>query len=125
MNREKYLPIGSVVLLKNAKKRVMVTGFAVRGKEMEDKMFDYIGCLYPEGVITTDKNLLFNHEQIDQIFYLGYVDDEWKNLEPKLKEIVKNAEAELSQKSANAEETTIEPSNSNDLFSNQTTDLFS
>jgi len=30
MNREKYLPIGSVVLLKDAKKRVMITGFAAR-----------------------------------------------------------------------------------------------
>lgn len=28
MNREKYLPIGTVCLLKNAKKRVMITGFA-------------------------------------------------------------------------------------------------
>ena len=88
MQKEKYLPIGSVVLLKDAKKRVMVTGFAAKGKETGDKVFDYIGCLYPEGVITSEKNLLFNHEQIDKIFYIGYIDNEWKELEPKLKEIV-------------------------------------
>lgn len=82
---EKYLPIGTVCLLKNAKKRVMVTGFAAKGKETGDKMFDYIGCLYPEGVISSDKNLLFNHDQIDKIFYMGYVDDEQKELMKKLK----------------------------------------
>ena len=88
MNKEKYLPIGSVVLLKDAKKRVMITGFAAKGKETGDKMFDYMGCLYPEGVISSEQNLLFNHEQIDKIFYIGYIDEEWKNVELKLKEVV-------------------------------------
>ena len=88
MNREKYLPIGSVVLLKDAKKRVMITGFAAKGKETGDKMFDYMGCLYPEGIISSEQNLLFNHEQIDKIFYIGYSDNEWKELEIKLKGIV-------------------------------------
>jgi len=89
MNREKYLPIGSVVLLKNGKKRVMVTGFAATALEVENpKMYDYIGCLYPEGIISSDKNLLFDHEQIDQIYYLGYIDEEWKKAEEKLKELV-------------------------------------
>lgn len=85
MNTEKYLPIGTVCILKNAKKRLMVTGYAAKGKETGDKMFDYIGCLYPEGVISSDKNLLFNHDQIDKIFYMGYVDDEQKELMKKLK----------------------------------------
>ena len=84
MNREKYLPIGSVVLLKNAKKRVMVTGFIARAQETGDKIFDYMGCLYPEGVVSSDKNLLFNHDQIDKIFYLGYTDEEWKSVQDKL-----------------------------------------
>ena len=85
MNTEKFLPIGTVCILKNAKKRVMVTGFAAKGKETGDKMFDYMGCLYPEGVISSDKNLLFNHDQIDKIFYMGYVDDEQRQLMIKLK----------------------------------------
>ena len=90
MNKEKYLPIGTVVLLKDAKKRVLITGFAAKGKETGDKMFDYMGCLYPEGVISSEQNLLFNHEQIDKIFYIGYIDEEWKNIEVKLKEVVSN-----------------------------------
>ena len=47
MKVDKYLPIGTVVLLKDAKKRVMITGFAVKGKETGDKMYDYMGCMYP------------------------------------------------------------------------------
>ena len=89
MNREKYLPIGSVVLLKTAKKRIMVTGFVAKAQETGDKVFDYMGCLYPEGVISSDKNLLFNHDQIDKIYYLGYSDEEEKIFKGKLDEELK------------------------------------
>ena len=88
MKKEKYLPIGSVVLLKDAKKRIMITGFAGQGEGT--KTYDYIGCLYPEGVISSDQNLLFDHEQIKDIYYIGYVDKEWKELEIKLKEALNN-----------------------------------
>ncbi len=88
MNKEKYLPIGTVVLLKDAQKRVMIIGFAAKSIETGDKIFDYIGCLYPEGLISADRNLVFDHEQIDKIFYMGYSDDEWKETEIKLKGLV-------------------------------------
>lgn len=81
---EKYLPIGSVVLLNDATKRVMICGFCVTPKD-ENKLFDYIGCLYPEGIIDTDQNLLFNHNDIKQIFAIGYSDDEEKIFKEKLK----------------------------------------
>lgn len=94
MNKEKYLPIGSVVLLKEAKKRVMITGFAAKGKETVDRIFDYMGCLYPEGIISSDKNLLFDHEQIDKIYYLGYSDGEEKEFKQKLTDAVSKIESE-------------------------------
>ena len=75
---KKYLPLGSVVLMKDAKKRVMITGYCVKSPESGDKIWDYIGCLWPEGVIAPDKNLLFNHKDIHQIFAIGYSDDEQK-----------------------------------------------
>lgn len=87
-NMEKYLPIGTVVLLKNGKKRVMVAGFAASSPEAGDKIYDYIGCLYPEGILSSDKNLVFDHEQIDQIYYIGYKDEEWKTVEEKIKSLV-------------------------------------
>lgn len=85
---KKYLPLGSVVLMKDAKKRVMIIGFAAKGSGAGDRLFDYVGCLYPEGLVSSDKNLLFDHKDIGQIYALGYVDDEWKTVEPKIHELV-------------------------------------
>jgi len=78
MNKEysKYLPIGSVVLLKKANKRIMITGYVMKSEEVPDKVWDYVGCLYPVGMQTSNKNLLFNHEDINIVYALGYSDDE-------------------------------------------------
>ena len=90
MNREKYLPIGSLVLLKEAKKRVMIIGFMASANETGDKVFDYMGCMYPEGVLSSDQTLVFNHDQISEIYYMGYSDNEEKEFKEKLKELEKN-----------------------------------
>ena len=84
MNFEKYLPIGTVVLLKNGKKRIMITGLTAQSESTGDRIYDYMGCLYPEGVISTEQTLVFDHNQIDKIYYMGYVDKEWKELKEKL-----------------------------------------
>lgn len=88
MIEEKYLPLGTIVLLKEAKKRMMIVGYEVTTEEEEPKTFDYIGCLYPEGVISPDRNLLFNHDQIEKIFFKGYSDEEDITFKNKLREIV-------------------------------------
>lgn len=81
----KYLPIGSVVLMKGATKRVMVTGFLIKAKTGENNQtYDYIGCIYPEGVLDTEKNLMFNHEDIEKIFAIGFVDEEETKFKEKL-----------------------------------------
>ena len=46
--------------------------------ETKDKVWDYIGCMWPEGVISADKNLLFDHKNIDKIYAIGYTDEEQK-----------------------------------------------
>lgn len=97
MNTNKYLPIGTVVLLKNAKKKIMITGFAVKGKETGDKIFDYIGCLYPEGTISSDKNLLFNHNQIDKIYHMGFVSEEEKEFKTKFNKLIRDLENKSKQ----------------------------
>lgn len=90
--KEKFLPLGSVVLLKNATKRLMITGFYVKADENGEKIYDYVGCLYPEGVISSKENCVFNHEQIDKIFFIGYSDDEEKRFKEKLNKAVNNKE---------------------------------
>jgi len=96
---EKYLPIGTVVMLKNGKKRAMIIGFC----PMSDGItYDYVGSLYPEGVLSSDKSLLFNHDQIGQVYFKGYVDEEQTQFMAKLKEVIKSQ----SQQN-NANETNI------------------
>lgn len=73
---EKYLPIGTVVLLKSAEKRIMITGFASMSPETGDNIFDYSGCVYPEGFLNYNEVCVFNHNQIERVFYKGYVDQE-------------------------------------------------
>lgn len=82
---EKYLPIGSVVLLNGGTKRLMITGFCVVPNDDKSKVFDYSGCLYPEGVISSDQIALFNHDQIKTIYAIGYSDEEEKQFKEKLK----------------------------------------
>lgn len=88
MNYEKYLPIGTVVMLRGGKKRAMITGFCSISGEDKSKVYDYSGCLYPEGFISSNQTLLFNHEQIEKIFHLGLADEEEKQFKQKLNEMM-------------------------------------
>ncbi len=89
MEYKKYLPLGSVVLLKGGKKRLMITGFCIITGNDKDGMFDYCGCLYPEGSVSSEKMALFNHDQIKKIYAIGFSDDEEKEFKKKLDEMVK------------------------------------
>lgn len=87
----KFLPLGTILMLKSGKHRVMVVGYCAKLQNGKDAPFyDYIGCLFPEGIFTTEESLVFNHENIEKIYHLGYVDDEVKKLDFKLKEVMKN-----------------------------------
>ena len=85
-----YLPVGSVVLLHNGKKPVVVIGYKVSSIDKKiikddklqesDQVFDYCAVLYPEGLISSDLMIMFNHENIEKILHQGYVTEESKEL---------------------------------------------
>jgi hypothetical protein len=87
MNQEKYLPVGTVCELKDGYKKLMITGYLV---ESEGNVYDYMGCFYPEGTLFLDKQIMFNHDQIKTIYYMGYTSNESKNFNTKLENIRKN-----------------------------------
>ena len=89
--REKYLPVGTVVLLRNGTKRVMINGFCTMDASKPEKVYDYSGVLFPEGSLSSDQTLLFDHEQIIRVDHLGLDDDEEKAF--KVKEIVAESAA--------------------------------
>lgn len=70
------LPIGSVVLLKGAEKRLMVYGVKQHSPQDSAKEYDYCGVLYPEGNIGGDTTFLFNADDIGMVIFRGYEDEE-------------------------------------------------
>lgn len=82
--QEKFLPIGSVVLLKGGTKKAMITGFCSVSEDEPEKIYDYTGCVYPEGYLSFDEICLFDHDQIEQVYHMGYVTDEDKEFKKEL-----------------------------------------
>ncbi len=89
---EKYLPVGSIVLLTGGTKRLMITGYCMQTEERPGVIYDYSGCLYPEGVIRSDVTSVFNHDQIERIDFVGFTDDEGKAFTDELNNKLKNVE---------------------------------
>ncbi len=90
-DKEHLLPIGSVVLLKDGNKKIMICGRAqsMAGDE-NNEIFDYSACYYPEGIINPRELFLFNNEQIEEVVFTGYENDDELTyrelLETKMKE---------------------------------------
>lgn len=76
MNIKELLPIGSVVLLKEGKKHLMIYGILQKNTKGDDQEYDYVGVLYPEGHIGNKFQYLFNHEDIEEVVFRGFEDDE-------------------------------------------------
>lgn len=68
------LPIGSVVLLKEAGKSLMIVG--ILQKDETDRVFDYIAVLFPEGYLDAETFFLFNHEDIADVRFVGCINAE-------------------------------------------------
>ena len=89
MKIQELLPIGTVVLLKNAEKRVMIFGIKQTSTDWNEEEYDYIGVMYPEGYMGGENQFLFNHEDIATIVYTGYEDNERKGFIARLSQYYK------------------------------------
>ena len=81
---EKFLPLGTLVLLKNAKEKIMIIGYLTSNGNKTDIVYDYQGCVFPYGLYTNEVSFVFNHSDIDKIYYMGYSDNDFKALNTKL-----------------------------------------
>ena len=77
-NFKELLPIGTVVVLKGGQKRLMIFGIKqdIRKDDKPVEEYDYIGVPYPEGNIGTECQFLFNHEDVETVYFRGYEDIE-------------------------------------------------
>ena len=79
------LPIGSVVLLKNATKPIMIFGYMQKSAVVPDQMADYIGVPYPEGNLDIRAQFGFQMTDIETVLFEGYRDESFKPWEDLLK----------------------------------------
>lgn len=86
--QKEFLPIGTVVILNNAKKKMMISGYRIKDLQTK-KVFDYVGCVYPEGFLNNTFSL-FNDEDIRTIFYEGLRNKDYENYAKMLKQKVKD-----------------------------------
>lgn len=72
------LPIGSVVLLNGAERKLMIFGIRQTNQET-GQQYDYVGVVYPEGNLGENVRYMFDHSDIQQIIFTGYSDEERKD----------------------------------------------
>ncbi|MBP2623500.1 DUF4176 domain-containing protein [Streptococcus oricebi] len=77
-DKKELLPLGSIVYLEEGTQKLVIVG---RGAIFEDPdtgeetFADYMGVLYPMG-LQAESTLFFQHENIDEVVFEGYRDDE-------------------------------------------------
>ena len=72
---EKYLPLGSIVVLKGNIKKLMIVARGVMTGGENGRLLDYGAVMYPEGLI--DENMIFfNHKDIYKVVFEGYSDSD-------------------------------------------------
>ncbi|QQK77574.1 DUF4176 domain-containing protein [Salicibibacter cibarius] len=64
------LPIGTVVEVNFVKQAIMIYGRKQRNIDQDNK-WDYVACPYPQGHISNDTNVFFNHDQITRVIFKG------------------------------------------------------
>ena len=65
----KFLPIGTVCLVENVNKKQMIIGYSKSG-------YDYVAVEYPKGFESDNKLSYFNHGQVQELYSLGYKNEE-------------------------------------------------
>lgn len=103
---ENMLPIGSVVALGGGEKRLMVVG-RIQKMQGDDTIYDYVGCPYPEGVVSANAFAFFNRDDIERVYFIGFQDPEALELSARLAalgELYVNEEGQIVEREAKAEE---------------------
>lgn len=72
---KRLLPIGSVISLNGAKKKLMIIGASVKVEDTYTT-YDYIALPFPEGYLDNEKMFLFYAKDIEEVHFLGYVNAE-------------------------------------------------
>lgn len=73
----KFLPIGSVCLINSNDKKHMIIGY-------NQNNYEYVSVLYPEGINQQIELKYFNHDDVVELFSLGYKGNEYNEYNSKV-----------------------------------------
>lgn len=45
-------------------------------KERNGEIFDYCGCLVPQGIQNPNNVVIFNHEDVNRLLFIGFQDEQ-------------------------------------------------
>jgi hypothetical protein len=84
--QKKYLPVGSIIGLKDDSRRLLIIGRQLYS-ESNNIIRDYAALEYPNGFVDAkDKFILFDNKDIVTVYHYGYVDEIEMQLDEKLHE---------------------------------------
>lgn len=90
-----FLPLGSIVRLKEGKVSLMIVGYTPI-EPGTDNVLDYLAVMWPIGVMSSDRNLLFNRDQIEEVIFEGFSNDKEVEFRTKLEEAIEEIRAKES-----------------------------
>lgn len=73
------LPVGSIIRLAGGEKRLMIFGVKQSDNKGDGKEYDYVAVLYPEGNLGAEYQYMFNHGDIEDVYFRGFDDVERQN----------------------------------------------
>ena len=77
----KYMPIGSVVTTNGSEVLKLIIGFNYK---IGEDNYEYLACPYPFGLTKETRPFVFNHNDIDKIYYIGYINNQEKKFKSEL-----------------------------------------
>ncbi|HEY4552887.1 MAG TPA: DUF4176 domain-containing protein [Bacillaceae bacterium] len=80
------LPIGSVVLIEPIPQALMIYG-RTQQQAGKEGIWDYVACPYPQGHLSDETNVFFNHSQIEEVVFKGLETEGEKALREKLQHL--------------------------------------
>ncbi|MEI3604354.1 DUF4176 domain-containing protein [Pseudogracilibacillus sp. SE30717A] len=79
--KKHYLPVGSVVGLKNDSRRLLIIGRQLYS-ETNHVIRDFAALEYPNGFVNSkEKFILFDRKDIEVVYHYGYVDEKERELD--------------------------------------------
>ncbi len=72
MKNDDFLPIGSVVKIKDAPDQLFMIFGWLQKSTVKDEVYDYIAVMYPEGLANMLLCFYFNDEDIEEVLFRGF-----------------------------------------------------